>query len=231
MAAELEKLVKQFKASGNRDIAAGISAWASVAKTRGIDTFQAVPVPEALKPEITPFTSEQITLLTKEGLLTDYSNTGQTLASLREAGNPFWSTWHKDYPDFEALASKRSAVAFNPDNPFLPKSNKTLDQQLEMIERFNRELQQRVPGVMAILGEAPDYAELAFAHLKKTGRYLFGKEHGYNYTRTQTRVDSYVANVGYFGADCGLGVDYWSADGRGDDIFAAPLVVPISGTK
>jgi hypothetical protein len=44
MAAELQKLAQQFKTSGNKDIAAGISAWATVAKSRGLETFSATPV-------------------------------------------------------------------------------------------------------------------------------------------------------------------------------------------
>lgn len=44
MGAELQKLAQQFKASGNKDIAAGISAWATVAKSRGLETFSETPV-------------------------------------------------------------------------------------------------------------------------------------------------------------------------------------------
>src|SRR3989304_6477209 len=44
MSAELDKLARQFKASGNKDIAQGVSAWAAVAKARGLETFGTVPV-------------------------------------------------------------------------------------------------------------------------------------------------------------------------------------------
>ncbi|EKE15688.1 MAG: hypothetical protein ACD_11C00112G0001, partial [uncultured bacterium] len=39
-AKELERLAQQFKATGNKDIAQGISAWAQVARSRGLETFQ-----------------------------------------------------------------------------------------------------------------------------------------------------------------------------------------------
>lgn len=232
-------LAEQFRQAGQPHFADMLSvdvqkyaAQASLVTALGGPESFSNPASEAQKSEITPFTSEQITLLTKEGLLADYSTTGKTIANLREEGNLFWSTWHKDYPDFEALASRRSAVAFNPDNPFLPGSNnKTLAEQLEMVAKYNLKLQQKVPGVEAILGQAIDYAELAFAHFKATGRYLFGQEHGYNFTRTQTRVGRNVAHVGPFHPDDGLNVNHWPPVRRPDNIQAAPLVVPIAGNK
>ena len=228
---------KELRRLGDKDLAKIISGAHDVFRQRhpdmqDIPLSKAIVTPEAPKVEITPFTQEQLEGLRKEGLLPDYNLTRQSLAALRKDGNPFWSTWHKDYPQFEAVTSRGSAVAFNPDKPFLPGSNnKTLEQQLEMIAEYNQQLQQRVPGVMAILGEAPDYAELAFTHFKQTGRRLFGSEHGYNYTRTQTRVDSSVADVGSFDAGYGLSVSSWDPAHRYDGLFAAPLVVPVSGTK
>lgn len=79
------------------------------------------------------------------------------------------------------------------------------------------------------MGEAPDYVELAFAHLDATGERLFGKKYDYNYARTKTpTVDSYVAHVSYFGSVDGLRVDYWYRDDGYGDVFASPLVVPAS---
>ena len=227
---------KELRRLGDKDLAKIVSGAHDVFRQRHPDMKDiplagTVVVPEAPKIEIVPFTQEQLEGLRKEGLLPDYNLTRQSLAALRKDGNPFWSTWHKDYPKFEAVASIGSAVAFNPDHPFLAGSNnKTLEQQLEMVARYSQELQQRVPGVMAILGEAPDYAELAFTHFKQTGRRLFGSEHGYNYTRTQTPVGSDVAGVGCFFADSGLFVSDWDPGLRNGDLFAAPLVVP-TGTK
>lgn len=193
---------------------------------------QALKTPEA-QVEIQRFSDEQREALEAKGYRV-YELTGQSIAGLKKQGHPFWSTWHKDYPGFESLTSRHSEVAINPKKLFIPRSNnKTLEEQLGAVARYSNGLQ--IKGVEAILGEVPDYTELAFAHLDKTGERLFGKIYNYNYTRTrtrtQTRVDSIVAGVGRFGADYGLVVDYWNADGRSDDIFAAPLVVPIQGTK
>ncbi len=72
------------------------------------------------------FTDEQKEALVKEGYVI-YELTGQSIKSQKEQGRKFWSTWHKDYSQFEALTSMHSEVAINPDQLFIPKSNnKTL---------------------------------------------------------------------------------------------------------
>lgn len=179
--------------------------------------------------EIKRFSPEAREALDAKGFKV-YELTGQSIVSLKEQGEKFWSTWHRDYPDFESLTSRHSEVAINPKKLFIPRSNnKTLEEQLGAVARYSNGLQ--IKGVEAILGEVPDYTELAFAHLDKTGERLFGKIYNYNYTRTQTRVDSDVANVGGFDAGGGLWVGRWHAGGRDGSIFAVPLVVPIQGTK
>ena len=148
------------------------------------------------------------------------------------------STWHEDHPDFEAFSSRRSEVAIprDPKKLFLPNSNnKTLVQQEAMVVEFSQELGRKVTGVQTVIGEAPDYVELAFAHLDKTrdeGKkdYLFGENYNYNYARTKTpTVDSLVADVGF----CAGGLDVGSCHREygHDDVFAAPLVVPIETGK
>ena len=233
MAAELEKLAGQFKTSGNKDIAQAVSGLAAIAKTRGIDTFQAAPVPTAVEaeaPQVQRFSKEAREALDQRGFKV-YELTGQSIKTLREQdGHPFRSTWHQSYPEFEALSSRHSEVAIDPKKLFIPRSNdKTLTQQLDAVASYSKTLQ--ISGVEAVLGQAADYAELAFAHLDKTGERLFGEKYDYEYTRTQTRVEGGVADVGYFCADGGLGVSDWGPDHRGGYIFAAPLVVPVSGTK
>jgi len=172
------------------------------------------------------FSDEARESLAKERYII-YSLRGQSIQTLRVAGSPFWSAWHHDYPDFEALQSRMSEVAINPSQLFLPKSNsKTLAQQLEMVAHFSQDLSRKVPGVEAVIGEAPDYVELAFTHLGATGKRLFGKDYNYDYARTVTRVGSSVALVGGFGAGDGLDVDRWPPDSGGSYLWAAPLVVP-----
>ena len=192
-----------------------------------------IPLPvspvEAPKIEVVRFSPEAKKALESKGYKV-YELTGQSIASLREQGHPFWSTWHnKDYPEFEALTSRHSEVAINPKKLFIPRSNnKTLEQQLEAVKRYSDGL--GIQGVEAILGEVPDYTELAFAHFDKTGERLFGERYDYRYTRTKTRLASSVAHVSGFGVGDGLSVSNWGADDRGDFLRAAPLVVP-TGTK
>jgi hypothetical protein len=192
-----------------------------------------IPLPtasvEAPKAEVARFSPEQRFSLQEKGYRF-YELTGQSIASLREQGKPFWSTWHKDYPEFAALTSRHSEVAIDPKKLFIPRSNnKTLEQQLEAVAKYSDSL--GIQGVEAILGEVPDYTELAFAHFDKTGERLFGEKYDYNYTRTQTRFGSDVAFVGSFRAGVGLNVNRWGAAYRSGDLRAAPLVVPVSGTK
>ncbi len=205
-------------------------------QARGFFTQEPVDVVEKVtpaKPEkpliVVQFSEEARTGLENEGYRV-YTLTGQSIKDLREARKPFWSTWHEGY-DFEALPSRLSEVAFNPEKLFLPNSNrKTLSEQEALIAKFSEGLSKgknRIPGVEAVMGEAPDYVELAFTHLQETGDRLFGEKYGYNYARTKTPTGgSYVGRVGRF--DAGYGLDVHNGDrGRGrDSVFAAPLVVP-----
>lgn len=173
------------------------------------------------------FTDEQREALTARGLVV-YELTGQSIASQRVRGSRFWTDWHKSYPKFEALTSRLSEVAFNPDPEkfFLPKSNnKTLSQQEELVGEFSQRLQKDVKGIGAIIGDAPDYVELTFGYKGEHGS-LFGERYGFRYTRTRTSVGSVVACVGDFGPDSGLGVRGWNPAGGRGSVWAAPLVVP-----
>ena len=162
-----------------------------------------------------------------------YGLTGQSIKTLRGNGCQFRSTWHKELPSFEALGSMHSEVAVNPNKLFLPKSSrKRLSQQEKMVEKFSQELGQQVQGVKAIIGQAPDYAELAFQHLNATNKYLFGAKDKYSYARTKTRTSSsyvsrVVACVGNFDdADSSLYILYFHANRKFDLVHAAALVVP-----
>ncbi len=179
--------------------------------------------------EIVRFAPEARKKLTEAGYAI-HALTGRSIKTLQDAGKPFWSTWHKDYPELEAMRSRLSEVAVNPAQLFLPDSNgKTLAEQEEMVKKFSQGLAKKgkIDGVEAVIGEMPDYVELAFTHLEATGDRLFGQKYGYNYARTKTPTsESYVADVGRFHADGGLRVSYWLR-GRGNGlVFAAPLVVP-----
>jgi len=124
-----------------------------------------------------------------------------------------------------------SEVAINPALFFLQDSSgKTLQEQEKMVKKFSEELAKKakIKEVEAVIGEMPDYVELAFTHLDATGERLFGAKYGYNYTRTKTpTVESGVADVGNFHAEYGLRVFSWDRGHRHGSIFVAPLVVPI----
>ena len=177
--------------------------------------------------EVKRFSTEDREGLEASGLVI-LKLTRQTIGGLRAAGRKFWSSWHQDYPDFEALPSRGSEVAINPRELFIPGSNrKSLQEQERMVQKFSRELSKKIKGVEAIIGEAPDYVELAFAYLDATGERLFGEKYDYNYARTKTpTAGSSVANVGNFDAGNGLGVYYWDRDSGRGDVFASPLAVP-----
>jgi hypothetical protein len=224
----MQHLENEFRRTGDPRKQAFADVIAGIRKSLGSD----IPLPSVATPEkqleIKRFFKEQKEALEKQGFVI-YGLTGQSIKTLRDNGRKFWSTWHKDYPNFEALGSMQSEVAINPSKLFLPKSNnKTLSQQEEMVEKFSQELGKKVEGVKAIIGQAPDYVELAFAHLDNTKEYLFGAKNNYDYARTKTPTSgSDVADVGSFDADDGLGVDYWDRDNGDDSVRAAPLVVPV----
>jgi len=227
----MQWLEREFRQTGTRQDKLNADLMAAMLEHRGKD----IPMPispvatEAPRIEIVRFSTEAREALEGQGYKV-YELTGQTVKSLRDSGKRFWSTWHKGY-DFEDSASRSSEVAINPKKLFLPRSNnKTLSEQQALVARFSADISAKVSGVEAVLGEVPDYAELAFAHLDATGDYLFGSKNDYSYTRTQTRVGSDVARVGSFNPDSGLSVDYWDPAYRNGYLFAAPLVVP-AGTK
>lgn len=185
-----------------------------------------VGTPETQK-EIKRFSAEAREALEEQGYVV-YS-LGQSIRTLNvRAGRKFWSRRCQDYSSFEVLTSIKSEVAINPKALFLPGSNdKTLRQQEEMVDRFSEGLGKKIPGVKSIIGQAPDYLELAFAHLDKTGDFLFGEKYHCDFARTKTPTNgSRVASVGDHGLGDGFYVSDWPADLGSGDLYVAPLVVP-----
>ena len=121
--------------------------------------------------------------------------------------------------------------------PIIPRSEGfPLAEHLALIGRYSPQLvAEEIPGTQAIMGEVPDYAEVAFLHLdasREKGKpvYLFGADEGFiyhTYARTQTPAgDGDVAGVGFFDPVRGLGVHRWPAQDRVPTVYAAPLIVP-----
>ena len=211
-------------------------ALASVLKAVKLDGFQDVPLTQAeVVGELKRFSTEEKKALAKEGLKVIYPLTGESIDDQKRAGRKFAYIAPSDENRLMVMRSRLSEVAIDPrpEKFFLPKSNNnaTLAQQLEMIAEYSYNLQRRLKTqtVEAIMGEAPDYTQLAFLHFDATGVRLFGKDYGFNYTRTVTpTVGTSVADVGGFFAGNGPNVDHWNRDRGSDYVFVAPLVVPKS---
>ena len=184
-------------------------------------------VPEKfLVNETKRFLPEQREVLEKGGY-TVYELTGKSISDLREAGDDFWTTWPQKYPEFELQRSMRSEVAVNPNQLFLLGSNnKTFAEQESMVAKFSRDISVKIPGVKAIIGEAPDYVELVFLSLPE--HHLFGPDDDGDcrYTKTQTRVGSDLAYVGGFYFSNGLSIGCSSSGHCRDNLFIVPLIVP-----
>lgn len=233
MAVELDRLAKEFQKSGNPDIAKGISKWAKVARERGFETLDQLEK----EPKVKRFSIEQGEALEKQGFVI-YELKGQSQKTLKEAGCEFWSTLNNvENHDFEELPSKRTEVAINPGSFFLPESSgKSLKEHQEMVEKYSEELGNKVAGVKAIIGDVPDYEEIAYTHLavtkekgKDKGEYLFGEKNNYDFARTRTKtkkIGNEVAIVGFHSVERGISIDGWPADEGRNDVHAAPLIVP-----
>ena len=198
-----------------------------------VDGFQDIPLPRTeVSGEIKSFTDEEKKALAKEGLKVIYPFNGETIHDQKLAGRPFWYIAESESGSLQEVHAMFSEIAFDPrpEKFFLPKSNNsTLDQQREMIAEHSHKLQRKLKteSVEAVMGEAPNYTQLAFAHLDATGVRLFGKDYGFNYARTITpTVGTNVARVGGFDADGGLCVSDAGRDDRDSGVFASPLVVP-----
>jgi len=177
--------------------------------------------------EIRKFSSETRKALEKEGYII-YELSGRSIGSFEKVGKPFYSTWYKDYPDLANLGSSKTEVAINPEKLVLPKSNnKTLKEHEKMVREFGLKLVRKIPGVQAVIGEAPDYVEFVFLHFDKTGKRLFGKKYDYGFARTKTLIGSGNAVVGNFSAELGLEVFRCrDPEDRRAGIWLAPLIVP-----
>lgn len=182
-----------------------------------------------------PISKEILEALVREGLTAAYSLTGESIADQQASGRKFWHIASSENGSLIQVPSITGDVVVDPrpNKFFLPRSNNlTLDQQLERIAEWSYKLQRRIgaDAVEAVMGEAPDYSALTFAHFDATGERFFGQRYGFNYARTKTpTVGRRVAGVGSFFADLGLLVVDWGRGLGDDDVHAVPLVVAKAG--
>lgn len=196
--------------------------------------------------EIKRFSQEAIIGLHAEGYHI-YTLTGKSIKDFRASKETFFSAWQtpEHHHEEENLASRRTDVAVDPEYLFLPETlNKSPYEQERLIDVFSQKLGKRIRGTKAILGSLPDYAELIFLHLKKTGRTLvpfdlvFPLQEHYLHCdpciRTETELVGFgMALVGV--SDGRLAIYYdWELPSLGRhhpsyvyySVCAAPLVVP-----
>ena len=152
--------------------------------------------------------------------------TEQSIKTARDKGRVFSQTWHKKEPELEALRSRFSQVAVNPDRLFLRGSGaKSFEDQERMVQEFSKRL--GIDGVEAVIGTMPDYVDLAFSYLEMTGELLFGGENRYEYTRTRTMADPYrLIDIGNHHPTEGLSIDRFGPKLISGPIHVACILVP-----
>lgn len=235
----MEYLERELRLTGNNRDNKLADFVSRMLKARGTD----IPLPkipqssiskEPASLEVKLFSDKSREALTREGYVF-YSLTGQSIKSLQESGKTLGiELFLSDYP-FEGFASRHSEVAINPNQFFLPESNnKNRRDQEELTERYSTELERKIGGVMAIIGGAADYVELAFSHLERTGERLFWEKNQLKFARTRQLPPHEgwpCAGVGCFSENFFvLNVDYWDLGHERPNIFAAPLLIPASST-
>src|SRR5688500_8387281 len=98
---------------------------------------QKLPIKESPPKDILRFTPEARSALETAGYLI-YGLTGESIKTLRDQGRPFWNKWHENESEFEAVISRLSEAAINPEALLLDKSNgKIFPNQQKMVADFS----------------------------------------------------------------------------------------------
>lgn len=197
------------------------------------------------------FTPETQSALEQQGKKI-YTLTGKTILQLTNEGVPISTGWEGGgeaiFGEINSLHSRRSQVAIEniermPVNQTLLRSfDKSVPEQLEMIEQKSGQLQQVVPGARIIMGNPADYLELAWEIQKTTGRDLFTSEHyipllsrllkkkfgQHWYARTDTHLDSmrgrFAFAVTFYRKE--FHITAWPRQEGNHIMGAFPLIVP-----
>lgn len=233
----MQYLERELRATGNTLDGKLADIMANMRKARGKDIplpkDPRVAIPKEERPtEAKRFSDEAQEALNEKGYVI-YALTGQSINSLRESGCKFSSDRHKDYQYFEASTSRRSEVAIlYPGQPYIFESrNEDLSRQETFIAHYGEYgIETEINGIKAIMGNAPDYIELALTHLKATGERLFGEKYGSAFVRTKSKIkrNDYVV-VGNFDKDKGLEIGHLNAKSKSLNVFAVPLIIPKIG--
>ena len=148
-----------------------------------------------------------------------------------DGGRKFFSTWaRRRCPELENLRSMEgTSIAISPRELFWPGSDRiSYREQQDLLAIKTLELQTYYPGVIAIMGSAPDWIDASMQHFKATGERLFGTRLGLRMTITDTvvklndeRSDARI-RVGDFKPKQGLRFDIYQSvelDNKRPDIY------------
>ncbi len=172
-------------------------------------------------------TQQLIEHLKKDGMVI-YDLSGKTPVALHGEGMRFSYV----NPVLENFSSKPSLVAFNPhpDKFFLQGSLKLPHvQQLELLDQEKILVEKAYSGAGLLVREwyAPELIEATHSHFKATDQKLFGPDHNFNWTWTNTYASEQAgadrAYVGDWG-DVGLVVSFVNPDFVYPSLGLAPVV-------
>jgi phage gpG-like protein len=151
--------------------------------------------------------------------------TGQPLNSFFQL---FYGRDRDEYEEIGHLQSMKTEVAFNPKKPYLPNNKKrnSYGDLLLQTKEFAEKLGSEVHGVTAIIGSAPDYAELISLYLSATGTHTFW----------ETVPDRDFCTTTYNGYQIAIGTNWDRRFGlstfapipnQEGAMYAMPLVIPV----
>ena len=179
-----------------------------------------------------------------------YTLTGKTMLQLSDEGVPISKEWTsiKNVDDeINHLRSRRSEVAIgdialSPNRTLLSSFDKSVPEQIAMVENASDQLQRDVSGARMIIGNPVDYLELAWEIRKTIGRNLFETEYILPFlsrllrrrfkqnwfTRTNTPLESvrgsFTFAVSFYGEE--FHISAWPRQEGNHIMGALPLIVP-----
>lgn len=162
--------------------------------------------------------------------------TRQSIADYEKARRRFYTKTIDRYPEIKDLPSRNSEVAIGdplnkPYDYILPDYvGKSFSDYFAMIDNYNRDLQEKIPGVEAVIGEVSDYVELLCSFRDETGLILLD---GLAYAATKTRVGKSAISVGLQDNSSGYELSIYANSTSEDrkwvdskNLYCLPLVFP-----
>lgn len=172
--------------------------------------------------------------LIKEGFLI-YNLTGRSIEDISRT-NPkikiqAYSADSQDPTYLSTLISSFTEVAIDPNNILFHSNYLVFDFQKKILQKYNELLQNKHKKLFpkAVIGSLIDYLDIAFQHLERTGKYMFGWDQGLDSTFTSTpafRNGRSFATIGCFNSNTStISISYGGSELNGN-LCIAPLIVP-----